>query len=108
MPVFFHVGAEACRPTIQMDEANKTGFDEGVQAIIDRRHRNIGHRLFGANEDFLRSWMIAVLQEDFIDVLAMGRETEAAIQQLLIKMSVRRRGVRVHAQGLYRTTILCQ
>lgn len=76
-----HVGAEAGGATIERDLAYQARLHERVEAVIDRGMGNLRHLFFGTDKDFVSSGMIALLHEDVIDLLALGRKTKAVRRQ---------------------------
>lgn len=73
-----HVRAKARRAALQLNLPDKTAFHERTKRVIDRGVRNFWHLLFGANENFISGWMVALLHEHIIDLLPLRRETKAA------------------------------
>jgi hypothetical protein len=68
--------------------ADEAGLDQGIQAIIDRGHGDVRHVGLGADEDIFHRGVIALLQEDIINVLALRREPKAAGGQSLVETAV--------------------
>jgi hypothetical protein len=77
MAMLLHVGAKPRGAALNLDLAQETAFYEGVQAIINRRMGNIGHLPLGADKDLLGGGMIALLQQNVIDLLALRRQSQA-------------------------------
>ena len=75
--VLAHVWAKSGRATLQGNLPDDTAFDQGVEAIVNRRHGNVGHGGLGADKDLLGGGMIALVQQDVVDLLALGGESEA-------------------------------
>lgn len=83
MAVLVHVGAVTRSATFEGNLLDEPAFYQGGEAIIDRGHRNVRGALFGADKDFLGGWMIALFEENVVNLLALVRETKAARSQLL-------------------------
>ena len=81
MAVLVHVGTKSRRAPVELHLADQAAFDKCIQAIIDRGMGNLRHRAFGADKNFLRSRMIALLEQDIIDLLALRRGPQAACGQ---------------------------
>lgn len=62
MAMFPHIRAKSRRSPLQGNLPHQAAFDQGSQAIIYRGNRNIGHRLLGANENFLSRRVVALTQ----------------------------------------------
>src|SRR5690348_6852341 len=82
MTVLAHVRAKTGRAAVHIHLPRHAGAHEGIEAIIDRRHGNIRHLAFGADENFLGGGMIPFLDQDIVDVLALRREPKAARGEL--------------------------
>ena len=78
MVMIQHVGAIAPRHTIQIDLPNQPAFHEGIEAIVNRGHRNIGQSFLGPHEHLFGGRVIAFLKEHAIDVLALRRGPKAS------------------------------
>src|SRR5689334_9532861 len=63
MAMLLHVGAVAGGGAVEIDVADEAALDQGVEAIVDRGHRDFRHALFGPQEDVLDLWMVALLQQ---------------------------------------------
>ena len=88
MAMFLHVRAEPSGAAFEGDLAGQPALDQGIQAIIHRRHRYVRHLTLGANKHFLSGRMISLLQKHSINVLALGRKTKTARRQTFIQMAV--------------------
>ena len=80
-----HVWAKPGSPTLQGDLAHHSAFHKSSQAIIDCGHRNLRHFLLGANKDFLGGRVIAFLEQDVINLLALGSKSKSARCQALVQ-----------------------
>jgi len=89
MAMLLHVRAEPRRSAFQLDLADEAALHERVEAVIDRCMGNFRHRLFCADENFLRRRMIALVHDHVINVLALRRETETAGAQPLGQVMLR-------------------
>ena len=86
--VFAHVGAEARGAAVHIHLARHAGLHQRVEAIVNGGHGNFRHLALGADENFLSSRMIALLDQHIIDVLALWREPEAARGELPAQMFI--------------------
>jgi hypothetical protein len=73
-----HVRAVPHGSPVEVHLFDEVALDQKIEAIIDRRHRNLGHRLLGTHEDLLGGRMVTFAQEDVIDLFPLRRETHAA------------------------------
>lgn len=78
MAVLAHVRAEPRRAAVQLHLPDQPALHQRVQAIIDGGVGNVRHVFLGAEKHFLGSRMIALLEQNVIDLLALRREPEAA------------------------------
>ena len=78
MAVLLHVRAEARRAAFQLDLADEAAFHERVERVVNSGVGNIRHRLFGANVNFIRRRMVALVLDHVIDAATLRRETKAA------------------------------
>ena len=76
-----HVRAEAHGAAVQVHLLGQSGGHQGVEAVINRRHRNVRHPIFGSHEDLFRGRMIPSGQQHVINVLPLCREPKAPRRQ---------------------------
>ena len=81
MAMLLHVRAKPRRATFQLNLADEAALHERIEAIINRRVRNLRHRAFRADENLLRRRMVALLHDHVVNMLALRRETKAARAQ---------------------------
>jgi hypothetical protein len=97
MAVFRHVRAEPRRAALEGDLPRQPALHQGVQAVVHRCHRNVGHRPLRPNKHFLRRRVVAFLQKHSIDVLPLRRKTKTARRQAFVQpRSHRFFGCRAH------------
>ena len=60
-----------CEP-VDIDLLDEPALHERVEAIINRGYGNVRHPLLGPHEDLLGGGMIAFLEHDAVNVLALG------------------------------------
>lgn len=101
--VLLHVGTITRGGAVEIHVADEAALDQGVEAIVNRGHRDVRHALFGAQEDVLHPGMIALVEEHVVHVLPLRRETEAAIGEPLIQ-AVARFTMSVRTQDSYMIT----
>ena len=77
-----HVWAKARRAPIERHLPHQAGFDQRVQAVIDRRVRNFRHLLFRSDEYLVRRGMSALVQQHVINLLPLGRETKTVGREM--------------------------
>ena len=75
--MFAHVGAIAPRHTVQVDFPNQPALHEGIEAIVNRGHGNLGQGFLGPHEDLFGGRVIAFLEQHVINVLALRRGPQA-------------------------------
>src|ERR1017187_3711895 len=73
-----HIRAKPGRPPLQGHLPRHPTLHQGVQAIIDRRHRNLRHVPLRPYKHLLGRRMIPFLQEHSIDMLALRGKTKTA------------------------------
>ena len=81
MAMLLHVRAEPRRAAFELHLTDEAALHERIEAVINRRVGNLRHRLFCADENFLRRRMIALVHDHVVDMLALRREAEAARAQ---------------------------
>src|SRR5436190_18889034 len=64
MAMLRHIWTKAGCPSFEADMPDQAAMHEGVQAIIDRSHRNIRHALFGADKYLFGSGMVTVTNQN--------------------------------------------
>src|ERR1700722_6542164 len=89
MAVLLHVRAKTGGAAFQLDLADESAFDEGVEAVVNGGVGDLGHRALGADENLLGGGMIAPGEDDVIDMLALRRETKTAGAQPLGQVTLR-------------------
>ena len=80
--MLLHIRAETRCAPLQLNLADQPAFNEGIEAIINRRVGDFGHLLFGPDENFFGRRVIALVQDYVINLLPLRRETKAARAQL--------------------------
>lgn len=90
MRVIFHVGTISGGPPINIDLAHKVALDQRIQAVINRRHRDVRVRLFGPHEYFLGGGMILFLEQGIVDMLALNGKAQAAGGQAFVQVTIAR------------------
>ena len=73
------------RAPVQGNLSDQPAFYQSVQAIINRRHRDIRHARFGPDKNLLGCGMIAFIQQDRIHMLALWGKTKTAARQPIIQ-----------------------
>jgi hypothetical protein len=84
-----HIRAKPRRAPVHRHLPRATRAYQRIQAIINRRHRNLRHPPLGANKNFFRRRMIPLLDQHAIDMLPLRREAKAARRELLAQMLIR-------------------
>ena len=74
--MLLHVWAIAHCETVDIDLLDEAALHERVEAIVNRGHGNVRHALLGAHEDLLGGGMVAFLEHDAVNVLALGGGTK--------------------------------
>jgi hypothetical protein len=75
--MFLHIRAIPHREAVDINLLDEPALHERVEAIINGCHRNVGHPFLCPHENLLSSGMIAFLEHDTIDVLALGSGAKA-------------------------------
>ena len=78
MKMLPHVRAITHRHPIQVHLADQAAFHQRVQAIVNRGHGNLRHLLLGAKKDLLGGGMIALAQQDIVNMFALRSEAKPA------------------------------
>ena len=90
--MFFHVWTEPSGATIEVHQADETGFYQGIQAVVNRSDGNIGDFLFSPNKDLFGCGVVAVSDQDVIHVLSVWCKPKAAMGQALVNAVFRKPG----------------
>jgi hypothetical protein len=69
--MFQHVGAVAPGHAVQIDFPNQPAFHQGIEAIVNCGHRNIGQSFLGPHEDLLGGRVIPFLEQHVVNVLTL-------------------------------------
>ena len=85
MTMFCHIRAKMRRASVESDLPNQTAFHQGIQTVVNGRHRNIRHTRFGADKHPLGCWMIPFIQQNRINMFALGSEAKTATRQPIIQ-----------------------
>ena len=78
MKMLSHIRAIVHGDAIQVYLPHQLAFDQRPEAIVNRRHGNLWHTLFGPQKNLLRRRMIPFLDQNLIDVLPLRRQAETA------------------------------
>ena len=84
MAVLAHVGAKMRRTAVQSNLPDQPTLDQSVQAVIDCRHGNIRHFIFGSDKYLLSRRMIAFVQQNGVHMLALRSKTKTAARQTVV------------------------
>ena len=76
--MFPHIGAITPGHPVQVDLPNQPALHEGIEAIVNRGHRDVGQSFLGAHEHLFGGRMIAFLEQDVVNVLALRRGPKAS------------------------------
>jgi len=77
MAMIMHVWAKTSCAAVQLHLADEAAFDERIETIIDGCVGDFGHLFFCADKNLIGRRMIALVQQDIINALALRREPEA-------------------------------
>jgi len=83
MGVRAEIRAVAGRPTLEVDRADEVALDEGFETIVDGGEGDAGQLGLYPGEDFVGGGVVALLQEDVVNELALGSGAQAAVGQFL-------------------------
>jgi hypothetical protein len=83
MGVGLEIRAIAGRAALEIDRPDEVALDEGLEAVIDGGERDGGEIGLDAGEDFVGGGVIAFLEENTVDDLALGGGPETAVSELL-------------------------
>jgi hypothetical protein len=81
MGVFAEIWAVARGFALDVDLAHQAGADEGFEAVINRGQGDGGHVGAGAGVNFVRGGVVAFVEQDGEDVLALARRTLAGARE---------------------------
>src|ERR1043166_2752884 len=74
--MLMHVGTKTRGAPVQVYLLHQAAPHQCVQAVVDRRHRNVRHHVLGPQEDLLRRRMIPLLQQHVIHPTAEQARSE--------------------------------
>ena len=86
MAMLPHVRAIARRRAFQVYMPHEAALHQRIQAIINRRVRDLRHLPFRPHKNFVRRGMIALVQQHVIDLLPLRGETKTARRQATIEI----------------------
>ena len=86
MAMLLHIWAVTGRFAFQIDLADQTALHQRIQTVVNGRHRNIVHLLFRAQENFFGGGMIPLLEQNIVNMLPLGGETQAAGGQPFVQV----------------------
>src|SRR5882672_1682300 len=81
MAMFRHIRTKTRRATIEGHLPDQPAFNQRVEAIIDRGHRNFRPIMFGSDKDLFGSRVVAFVQQHGVHLLALGGKTKPAGRQ---------------------------
>ena len=83
MTMLLHVRTKPGGSALDGHLAGQTAFDQRVQAVIHRGHRDVGHFALSSNEHFLGGRVVAFIEQHAVDVLALRSKSKPTRRQLL-------------------------
>jgi hypothetical protein len=86
--VAVEVGAVAGGAAFVVDLADEAALGEGIEAIVDGSDGDLGHGIFGADEDILGGRVVVVVEEGEVDEAALGGKAEAGTGEALVEAGV--------------------
>src|SRR6266581_8256509 len=81
MAMLGHVRTKVRRTAIERHLPDQPAFDQRVEAVIHRGHRNFRHIMFGPDKDLLGCRVVALVQQHLIHLLALRGKTKPAVRQ---------------------------
>lgn len=81
MTMVLEVGAITGGRPFHIDLLDKATFYQCVQGIVDRGHRNLRHVCLDPQIDIICRWMICLVQQRLVDMLALSRHSQTAVGQ---------------------------
>jgi len=79
--VFLEIGAVAGGFALEVDLADEAAGDEGFEAVVDGGEGNGGHGVAGAGVDLVGGGVVAFVEEDGEDVLALAGGAQAGADE---------------------------
>jgi hypothetical protein len=89
MTMLGHIRAKMSSPAIQSYLSHQPALYQGIQAVINRSHRDFRHAGLGPNKHLFRCGMIPLIQQHGIHVVALRRESKTATSQAIIQVAGR-------------------
>lgn len=77
MTMLPHVWAKPSRTSVEIHLANQITLNQSVQAVVNRRHRDLRHRFLCAHENLFGGRMITSCQKHVVDMLSLRGKTKA-------------------------------
>ena len=87
MAMLGHIRAKMCRAAVQGHLPDQPTLYQGIETVINCRHRNLGHSRLSANKYLLSRWMIPLIQQYGINVVTLRRESKPATRQAIIQIA---------------------
>src|SRR5439155_11732424 len=81
MAMFGHIRTKVCRTAIKRHLPDQSAFDQSVEAVIHRGHRNFRHIMFGPDKDLFGCRVVALVQQHLVHLLALRGKTKPAGRQ---------------------------
>src|SRR5262245_4586449 len=85
MAMLPHVRAITRSIPIQIHLPHEPALDEGIKAVVDRRHRDIRHVVLGTNEHLIRSRVVKMLYQNRIHMTTLRREPQPALGKPVVQ-----------------------
>lgn len=82
--MLLHVGTKAGRTPFQGNLPDDPAFHQGIEAIVNGGHRDVGHVPLCPHENLFGRGVIPLFEQDLVYLLALGCETETAGSKQLI------------------------
>ena len=89
MTVLLHVRAVASSSSIDIDLPDQTTFHQGIQTVINGCHGNVLHLLFRTYKYYFRCGMVALAEQNVVNMTELSRKSKAARGQPLIEAIIR-------------------
>jgi len=84
MPVVADIRAIAGRRPLDIDLLGEAAIDQRLEAVVDCGQRNAGDALFGADENLGCGRVVALIEEDIVNLAALGGEAMTTVADRLL------------------------
>ena len=84
MPVVANIRAIAGRLALDIDLLGEAAINQRLEAVINSRQRDAGDALFGTDENLGGGRVVALIEEDIVNLAALGRKAMTIVADRLL------------------------